>query len=58
MPYILPLSTVILDDNFFSQRKLLVWRYLTTGCIPKDGLLACNPSQFGFSFPTSILPAA
>jgi hypothetical protein len=51
VPYILPLSTVILDDNFFSHRELLVWRYLATGCIPKDGLLACNPSQFGVLIP-------
>jgi hypothetical protein len=51
VPYILPLSTVILDDNFFSHRELLVWRYLATGCIPRDGLLACNPSQFGVLIP-------
>ncbi len=28
VPHILPSSTVILDDNFFSQREVLLWRYL------------------------------
>jgi hypothetical protein len=32
MPHVLPLSTIILDDNFFSQREILVWRYLASGC--------------------------
>lgn len=52
VPHVLPLSTVILDDNFFSQRELLVWRYLRTGCIFKqnDGLL-CGPSHFGILVP-------
>lgn len=51
VPYILPLSTVILDDNFFSQRELLVWRYLATGCMPKDNQLSCGPSHFGVLVP-------
>lgn len=51
VPYILPLSTVVLDDNFFSQRELLVWRYLATGCMPKDNQLACGPSHFGVLVP-------
>ena len=58
VPYILPPSTVILDDNFFSQRELLVWRYLATGCImkPNEGRM-CAPSHFGIlGFVFSILP--
>lgn len=51
VPYILPLSTVVLDDNFFSQRELLVWRYLATGCMPKDNQLSCGPSHFGVLVP-------
>jgi hypothetical protein len=51
VPYILPLSTVILDDNFFSQRELLIWRYLATGCVPQDGQLHCGPSHFGILVP-------
>jgi hypothetical protein len=52
VPHILPLSTVILDDNFFSQRELLVWRYLRTGCYFKpDQGLVCGPSHFGILVP-------
>ena len=31
-PYVLPPSTAVLDDYFFSQRELLLWRYLGTNC--------------------------
>ena len=51
VPYILPLSTVVLDDNFFSQREILVWRYLATGCKAQDNQLACWPSRFGVLVP-------
>ncbi len=52
VPHVLPLATVILDDNFFSQRELLVWRYLATGCIKKkDEGLVCGPSRFGTLVP-------
>jgi hypothetical protein len=47
IPHVLPLSTVILDDNFFSQREILLWRYLATGCVPnKDGNRTCGTSSF------------
>ncbi|HWX55817.1 MAG TPA: hypothetical protein VN176_14610 [Verrucomicrobiae bacterium] len=51
VPYVLPLSTVVLDDNFFSQREILVWRYLATGCTPQDGQLRCGPARFGILVP-------
>jgi hypothetical protein len=45
--HMLPLSTVILDDNFFSQREVLLWRYLATGCQWKDGQgRLCGPSSY------------
>ena len=52
VPYVLPVSTVILDDNFFSQRELLVWRYLATGCMVKqnEGRM-CAPTHFGILVP-------
>ncbi|HEX5432943.1 MAG TPA: hypothetical protein VFY05_01790, partial [Candidatus Angelobacter sp.] len=52
VPYVLPLSTVILDDNFFSHRELLVWRYLATGCVvkPNEGRM-CAPTHFGILVP-------
>jgi hypothetical protein len=51
IPYILPLSTVVLDDNFFAHRELLVWRYLATGCQRKGEQLECSPSHFGVLVP-------
>lgn len=59
VPYVLPTSTVILDDNFFSQRELLVWRYLVTGCVikPNEGRM-CAPSHFGVLIPHQHLSAS
>lgn len=59
VPYILPPSTVILDDNFFSQRELLVWRYLATGCVikPNEGRM-CAPGHFGVLVPHQHLSAS
>jgi hypothetical protein len=51
IPYILPLATVVLDDNFFSHREILVWRYLATGCLRKNEQLECGPSHFGVLVP-------
>jgi len=31
-PFLLPLSTNILDDYFFIQREILAWKYLATSC--------------------------
>jgi hypothetical protein len=57
--YILPSSTVILDDYFFSQREVLAWRYLAANCRP-DGGGGCRlgRAQFGALIPrqrTSML---
>lgn len=73
VPYILPLTTIVLDDNFFSQRELLAWRYLTSGCIaqevksedtstaatkaPTSKRLACSLSHFGVLVPRQHLAA-
>jgi hypothetical protein len=47
-PYLLRASTVILDDYFFSQRELLVWRYLGAGCHPAPGQAQCKLSRTEF----------
>jgi hypothetical protein len=59
VPYVLPTSTVILDDNFFSHRELLVWRYLATGCVVKqnEGRM-CAPSHFGILVPHQHISAS
>lgn len=59
-PYILPPSTVILDDYFFSHREVLAWRYLAGNCRPDPGTGACKlaRAQFGALIPrqrTSML---
>ena len=46
VPHMLPLSTVILDDNFFSQREVLLWWYLATGCRRQDNNLLCATGKF------------
>ncbi len=47
VPHMLPVSTVILDDNFFSQREVLLWRYLATSCARKEGQpIQCGPGTF------------
>ncbi len=51
VPYLLPLATVILDDNFFSHREILLWRYLASGCEAKDNQLRCGKTAFGVLCP-------
>ena len=43
--HMLPLSTIILDDNFFSQREILLWWYLAT-CRRQDNSLLCGTGKF------------
>ncbi|MFB3814140.1 MAG: hypothetical protein ACE14L_08510 [Terriglobales bacterium] len=50
-PFIVPVSTMVLDDYFFSQRQVLLWRYLAQAC--GEGLDKCRPGkmQFGVLVP-------
>lgn len=53
-PFILPTSTAILDDYFFSQRELLTWRYLGSNCGQlANGQVECKltKSQYGALIP-------
>jgi hypothetical protein len=52
-PYLMPTSTAILDDYFFSQRELLLWRYIGSSCHPTTGDQGCKmeKGQFGFVVP-------
>jgi hypothetical protein len=59
VPHLLPPSTMILDDNFFSHRELLAWRYLARGCKNEaSGALKCQlePTQFGVLIPAQHVP--
>jgi hypothetical protein len=49
-PFYLPASSSILDDYFFVQREVLLWRYLATACRQEAGALKCpqgQKTQFG-----------
>ena len=45
MPFLLPLSTSVLDDYFFIHREILVWKYLATGCRQDKGQVTCPQNQ-------------
>ena len=44
--HMLPAQTVILDDNFFSQREVLLWWYLSNGCQRQNNELMCGARKF------------
>jgi hypothetical protein len=49
-PFLLPASTTILDDYFFSHRQILIWRFLATTCKQENGQVKCpvnQKTQFG-----------
>ena len=47
--FLLPASTLILDDYFFVQREVLAWKYLALACKKQNGNLNCphQKVQFG-----------
>lgn len=44
-PFLLPVSTSILDDYFFTHREILAWRYLATSCKQDKGQMQCPANQ-------------
>lgn len=48
LPFFLPRSTAILDDNIFAHRELLAWRYLGVGCQSSPGLANCRLQKMKF----------
>lgn len=55
-PYILPPSTIVLDDYFFVHRELLAWRYLASGCANSDGQCPLTKAQLGIIVPRQHTP--
>ena len=41
-PFLMPSTSTILDNNFFVQREVLVWRYLASDCKPEGSNLKCQ----------------
>ncbi len=59
-PYLLPVSTSILDDYFFVHRELLAWKFLGASCKQDNGRVQCplkQRSQFGTLNPHQHAPA-
>ena len=52
-PFLLPTSTMVLDNNFFIHREVLAWRYLAANCHQEKGSLQCQkePAEFGVIVP-------
>jgi hypothetical protein len=52
-PFLMPPSTMVLDNNFFVQREVLAWRYLAADCKTEAGNLKCQqgPAEFGVLVP-------
>ena len=52
-PFLMPITSAILDNNFFVHREVLVWRYLAAACKPEGGALKCqqDPGDFGVLVP-------
>jgi hypothetical protein len=52
-PFLMPSSTMVLDNNFFIQREVLAWRYLAADCKSEAGNLKCQqgPAEFGVLVP-------
>lgn len=44
-PYLLSVSTKILDDYFFVHREVLAWRFLAAACKKDNGVLQCPVRQ-------------
>ncbi len=55
-PFLMPSTTTILDDFFFSHRQLLMWRYLGSSCVaqqqpPNAKGCELSKTQFGVVVP-------
>jgi len=51
--FLMPSTSAILDNNFFIQREVIVWRYLAAACKQDGGSLKCqqDPAEFGALVP-------
>jgi hypothetical protein len=47
-PFLMPNTSMILDNNFFVQREVLAWRYLAANCHPQSDTLQCQKGAVEF----------
>lgn len=52
-PFLMPTTTMILDNNFFVHREVLAWKYLSAACHVKSGSQQCQKeaAEFGALVP-------
>ncbi|MGO8796720.1 MAG: hypothetical protein ACLQLC_17995 [Candidatus Sulfotelmatobacter sp.] len=51
-PFLMPNTSVILDNNFFIHREVLTWRYLGADCHPDPSGMKCSQSdEYGVLIP-------
>lgn len=50
-PFLMPSTSIVLDNNFFVHREILAWRYLASSCTPEGARMRCGPAQFGVIVP-------
>lgn len=50
-PFLMPNTSVVLDNNFLIQREVLAWRYLASSCTTEKGQMRCTSAQFGAIVP-------
>lgn len=55
-PLLLPASTVVLDDFFFTHRELLAWRYIGASCKQGDAQCDMPKTKFGGLVPHTATP--
>jgi len=53
LPFLMPNTSPILDNNFFIHREVLIWRYLAADCKPEGASFKCqkDPAEFGVLIP-------
>jgi len=59
LAFILPPSTLVMDDYFFSHREVLLWRYIASACgtSPQGSQCKVEKSQFGVFVPRQQAPS-
>ncbi len=58
LAFILPPSTLVMDDYFFSHREILLWRYIATACqSSENNRCRMDKTQFGVFVPRQQGPA-
>jgi hypothetical protein len=50
-PFLMPNTSIVLDNNFLIHREVLAWRYLASSCAHTSGPMKCGPAQFGAIVP-------